>query len=90
MVWGRLDELQPTDVVNPLDVSRFFFEGRSEARLAVPLVRARIHAGENVSIEAVYVPIFRRGRFDRLAEDSSPFNIAPAVPFTDRSPARYR
>jgi hypothetical protein len=88
VVWGRLDELQPTDVVNPLDVSRFFFEGRSEARLAVPLVRARIHAGENVSIEAVYVPVFRRGRFDRLAEDSSPFNIAPAVPFTDRSPAR--
>jgi hypothetical protein len=40
VVWGRLDELQPTDVVNPLDVSRFFFEGRSEARLAVPLVRA--------------------------------------------------
>ena len=88
VVWGRLDELQPTDVVNPLDVSRFFFEGRSEARLAVPLVRARIYAGENASIEAVYVPVFRRGRFDRLAESSSPFNIAPAVPFTDRSPAR--
>ena len=31
--WGRLDELQPTDVVNPLDASRFFFESRSEARL---------------------------------------------------------
>ena len=33
VVWGRLDEMQPTDVINPLDVSRFFFEGRSEARL---------------------------------------------------------
>jgi hypothetical protein len=87
VVWGRLDELQPTDVVNPIDVSRFFFEGRSEARLAVPLARARIYAGENATIEAVYVPVFRRGRFDRLAESSSPFNIAPAVPFTDRSPA---
>ena len=29
VVWGRLDELQPTDVVNPLDLARFFFEGRS-------------------------------------------------------------
>ena len=42
VVWGRLDEVQPTDVVNPLDVSRFFFEGRSEARLPVALVRARV------------------------------------------------
>ena len=41
VVVGRLDEIQPTDVVNPLDVSRFFFEGRSEARLPVLLVRGR-------------------------------------------------
>jgi hypothetical protein len=88
VVWGRLDELQPTDVINPLDVSRFFFEGRSEARLAVPLVRATLYAGEDASIEGVYVPFFRRGRFDRLAESSSPFTLAPAIPFADRSPAR--
>jgi hypothetical protein len=68
VVWGRLDELQPTDVVNPLDVSRVLLEGRSEARLAVPLVRATLYAGEHASIEGVYVPFFRRGRFDRLAE----------------------
>ena len=77
VVWGRLDELQPTDVVNPLDVSRFFFEGRSEARLSVPLARVRVFAGDQVSIEAVYVPVFRRGRFDRLDERTSPFNIEP-------------
>jgi hypothetical protein len=88
VVWGRLDELQPTDVVNPIDVSRFFFEGRSEARLAVPLVRATLYAGENASIEGVYVPFFRRGRFDRLDEPSSPFTLAPGVPFSDRSPPR--
>ena len=87
VVWGRLDELQPTDVVNPIDVSRFFFEGRSEARLAVPLLRAIVYAGEHASIEGVYVPFFRRGRFDRLDEPSSPFNLAPAVPYTDRAPA---
>ena len=88
VVWGRLDEIQPTDVVNPLDVSRFFFDGRSEARLSVPLIRATIFAGDRGSVEAVYVPFFRRGRFDRLAEETSPFNLAPAVPFTDRAPAR--
>ena len=88
VIWGRLDELQPTDVVNPLDLSRFFFEGRSEARLAVPLVRATVFAGEHASVEGVYVPFFRRGRFDRLDEESSPFTLAPQVPFTDRSPER--
>ena len=89
VVWGRLDELQPTDVINPIDVSRFFFEGRSEARLAVPLVHATFYAGNRGSIEAIYVPFFRRGRFDRLAERSSPFNLAPAhVPFADLTPQR--
>ncbi len=76
VVWGRLDELQPTDVINPLDVSRFFFDGRGEARLPVALIRARGHVSENASIEGVYVPFFRRGRFDQLDEDTSPFNIA--------------
>jgi predicted RND superfamily exporter protein len=76
--WGRLDELQPTDVINPLDVSRFFFDGRSEARLPVALVRGRLFLGEAVSLEGVYVPIFRRGRFDQLDEATSPFNVAVA------------
>jgi len=89
VVWGRLDELQPTDVVNPIDVSRFFFEGRSEARLSVPLVQATFYARGNASVEAIYVPLFRRARFDRLDERSSPFNPAAAgAPVTDLTPGR--
>jgi hypothetical protein len=80
VVWGRLDELQPTDVVNPLDISRFFFEGRSEARLPVAVVRGRWYFTDDVSVEGVYVPFFRRGRFDQLQEPTSPFNLVP--PFT--------
>ena len=79
VVWGRLDEVQPTDVVNPLDVSRFFFEGRSEARLPVGLIRARAFLSESATIEGVYVPFFRRGRFDQLDEPTSPFNIEPSA-----------
>jgi MMPL family len=80
VVWGRLDEIQPTDVVNPLDVSKFFFEGRSEARLPVALVSGRIYLSNAASIEAIYVPIFRRGRFDQLEESSSPFMPVLAIP----------
>jgi len=78
ITWGRLDELQPTDVINPLDASRFFFESRSDARLPVALVRVRGYLTEKASLEAVYVPFFRRGRFDQLAEPSSPFNVETA------------
>ncbi len=81
--WGRLDELQPTDVVNPLDASRFFFESRSEARLPVGLLRLRGYVTENTTIESVYVPFFRRGRFDQLDEPTSPFNAERSVRLDD-------
>jgi hypothetical protein len=75
VVWGRLDEVSPGDVVNPLDLSRFFFEGRSEARLPVALVRGRWFITDEATLEGVYVPVFRRGRFDQLDEPTSPFNL---------------
>jgi predicted RND superfamily exporter protein len=79
VVWGRLDEIQPTDVVNPLDVSRFFFDGRSEARLPVAMARLRVFVDADTSLDALYVPFFRRGRFDLVDETTAPFAIdAPA------------
>jgi hypothetical protein len=77
VVWGRLDEFLPTDVVNPLDLSRFFLEGRSEGRIAVAMIRARALPSDRFTIEGLYVPFFTRGRFDDLDEDTSPFNVAP-------------
>lgn len=80
VVWGKLDEIQPTDVINPLDVSRFFFEGRGEARMPVLLFRGRLHLSEDVAVEGIYIPDFRRGRFDQLDEPTSPFNLPASVP----------
>jgi hypothetical protein len=79
VAWGRLDELQPTDVINPLDASQFFFDSRGDARLPVALVRLRGYFSEHASLEGVYVPFFRRGRFDQLDEPTSPFNIESRV-----------
>jgi hypothetical protein len=75
LVWGRLDEIQPTDVINPIDASRFFLSGREDARLAVALVRGRLFASEDLTIEGVLVPLFRRATFDELGEATSPFNL---------------
>lgn len=79
IVWGRLDEIQPSDVINPIDAARFIFDGRGEARLAVPVVRARWFNGERWTLEGVLVPAFRRGAFDSLDEPSSPFNLTRDV-----------
>jgi hypothetical protein len=89
VAWGRLDEFQPTDVVNPLDLTRFFFEGRSEARLPVAMVRARWLPSDRVTLEGIYVPFFRAGRFDQLDEAGAPFNVTPqGVSWIRREPAR--
>jgi hypothetical protein len=75
VIWGRLDEIQPSDVINPLDASRFLFDGRSEARLPVAFVRGRWFLREDLILEGVLAPMFARGRFDELDEPSSPFNL---------------
>jgi hypothetical protein len=95
LVWGRLDEFQPTDVVNPIDLSRFLLEGRSEARLPVGLVRLRWFLPRASTLEAVTAPVFRASRFDQLEERTSPFNLGPAdvsvaLPVERREPAASR
>ena len=89
IVWGRLDEFQPTDVVNPIDLSKFLLEGRSEARLSVGLVRGRVFLPGSATLDLIAVPGFRPGRFDQLDEPTSPFNLSVVPPalVERRSPA---
>ena len=90
IVWGRLDEFQPTDVVNPLDLSRFLLEGRSEARLGVGLVRGRVFLPGAATLDVIAVPGFRAGRFDQLDEPTSPFNLNVVPPaLIDRRSPRF-
>jgi hypothetical protein len=75
VTWGRLDEIQPSDVINPLDTARYLFDGRSAARLPVALVRGRWFVSDDVVVEGVLAPVFRRATFDELDENTSPFNL---------------
>lgn len=79
IVWGRLDEFLPTDVINPQDISRFFFEGRNEGRMPVGLARVRWLPNDRYTLEGIVVPVFRSGRFDQLEEETSPFNLEPTT-----------
>lgn len=85
LAWGRLDEVQPSDVINPIDAARFFLDGRSEARLPVGFARVRLFPSSSVTMEGVVVPFFRRSTFDSLDEKSSPFNLAPGAPAPEES-----
>jgi hypothetical protein len=48
------------------------------------VLRPRVYFTDDVSLEAVFLPVFRSARFDRLSERSSPFNIIPAPLRGDR------
>ena len=87
IVWGRLDEFQPTDVVNPIDLTRFLLEGRSEARLPIAMVRGRLFLSDAATLEGIVAPVFRASTFDQLDEPTSPFNLVPPVARTRREPA---
>ncbi len=75
LVWGRLDEVMPSDVINPIDTATFFLEGRTAARLPVAFMRSRVFLPGDTTVEAVVALPGRRGRFDRLDEETSPFNL---------------
>ncbi len=93
LVWGRLDEIQPSDVDQSARTStRFLLDGRSEARLPVAFVRGRLIASERLVLEGVLVPVFRRAYVRRarradVAVQSGERRRAPAGVVARRSGA---
>jgi len=90
LVWGRLDEIMPSDVLNPIETSRYFLEGRSEARLPVAFARGRVFLTEVTTVEGVVSLPGRRGRFDELDEPTSPFNLVRDLVFPAAAPGEIR
>ena len=88
LVWGRLDEVMPSDVINPIDTAKFFLDGRAEARLPVAFVRSRVFLPAETTLEAVVALPGRRSRFDGLDEATSPFNLLNDVVLPAGVPVR--
>lgn len=76
LAWGRLDEIQPSDVLNPIDTSQYFLEGRASARLPIAFARGRVYLPGQTAAEVIVSLPGRRSRFDLLDESSSPFNLS--------------
>jgi hypothetical protein len=60
--WGRLDELQPTDNMNPEDLTEFFFRSELERKIGVPGASLTWFAGPWTT-QLVWNPIYTAQRF---------------------------
>lgn len=90
LIWGRLDEIMPSDVINPIDTSRYFLEGRAEARMPVAFTRGRVFLSDATTLEAIVSLPGRRGRFDELDEPTSPFNLTRDLVVMATAPGEIR
>lgn len=60
--WGRLDELQPTDNLNPEDLTEFLFRPELERKIGVPGAKLTTYLGEWTA-EGVWNPLYTAHRF---------------------------
>ena len=60
--WGRLDDLQPTDNLNPEDLTEFFFRPELERKIGVPGASLTWYAGPWTT-EVVWNPFYTARRF---------------------------
>ena len=81
--WGKLDEINPTDNLNPQDFSRFVLDKRVDRKIGVPMLKLDVFPPqwETFRIEAVWVPVFVPFRMARPGERWFPpiFYVGPSV-----------
>ncbi len=57
ILWGRVDEISPTDRMGRVDFSRGILDRLPDRRRAVPAIRGE-YFGEGLKVDAVLLPIF--------------------------------
>ena len=60
--WGQLDDVQPTDNVNPEDLTEFYFRPELERKIGVPALRVLGYRGA-WTVDFVWTPLFTTYRF---------------------------
>ena len=88
--WGRLDELQPTDNMNPEDMTEFLFRPELERKIGVLGVGVTAYLGEWTA-EAVWSPFYTAYRFaNREDRWFPPLLAVPGRVETDLGPVPVR
>jgi len=58
VIWGRIDEIPPTDRSSVQDLTRFILDDLQDRRRARPMLRVEAFQGEN-KLDLTYMPTFR-------------------------------
>lgn len=57
--WGKADELRPTDILNPQDLTLLLLEDRIDRKLGRFALKTAFSLGESFKIEALWLPLAR-------------------------------
>jgi hypothetical protein len=60
--WGQLDEIQPTDNLNPEDLTEFYFRPELERKIGIPAATLTWYRGP-WTVEGVWAPFYTAYRF---------------------------
>jgi hypothetical protein len=81
--WGQLDDLQPTDHVNPQDLTEFYFRPEAERTIGIPAARLLAYHGA-WTFDFVWTPVFTAPRLP--AREDRWFPPLLAIPETFDTP----
>lgn len=60
IAWGRADEVNPVDVINPEDYSEIIIPSKEERKIRVPSLKAQWRMNDTFDVTAVVVPILTK------------------------------
>lgn len=79
--WGKADEIRPTDILSPQDMTLFVLEGRNERKLGRFAARSQFNFGEAFRMEAIWMPMQRST--EMTMDDKSLFTPAMLLKMKD-------
>ena len=83
--WGMADEFNPSDLLNPEDLSLFMTRMKTERKLGVEAARAELYFG-NFRWEVVWIPLFRPPLLPPDGSVWQPADLAELNRMTDEYP----
>ncbi len=60
IAWGRADEINPVDMINPENYSEIIIPSKDERKIRVPSVKATWKMSDTFDLTGVFVPVFTK------------------------------
>lgn len=74
--WGKLDQISPLDILNPIDLSSVFLDSeKNQAKIPIIMSMFSVDLLDFFTIELNVIPFFAKSVYDELDEESSPYNV---------------